>query len=532
MKCNFLRKLAGGIVLGAALMFTFTLAQAQEIRIGLAADITSIDPHFANQDAVSAVCSHMYETLVSLTPDGRLAPGLALSWKPLSNGTVWEFKLRKGVKFHDGQELTAQDVAFSIERPATIKNSTTPFTGYTKAIVSKKIIDPYTIEFTTASPYPLLPNDLSRIFIVSKKTAEKASTEDFNLGKVEAGSGPYKLLKYSRGQSIELARNDQYWGVKPAWTKVTLTMLPNEPARMAALLSGDVQAVEKVQPNLVAKFKASKDVNVFGTASSRVVFLYVDLRDTTPFAVDNAGKKLARNPLKDVRVRQAISKLIDRKLLGEKTLATLGLPTANLAAPGMFAYDAALKPDSYDPAGAKTLLAAAGYPNGFGITFFSSNDRFINDEQVALTIGQMLSKGGIATKVETMPFAAYIGKASKKQLGFGLLGWGVGGAEPSGAMRALLASADPEQGMGGYNWASYANPKFDSVLQEAINTVDDAKREKLLKQAANIALHQDYALIPLYNQVATWAVKKGITFVPRSDEFTLAYQFKPEFKPE
>ena len=521
---NSFRFLLSGLVLAAGL----SLAQAQDIRIGLAADISSIDPHFANQDAVSAVCSHMYETLVSLTPDGRLAPGLALSWKPLNNGTVWEFKLRKGVKFHDGEELTAQDVAFSVDRPATIKNSTTPFTGYTKAIVSHQVVDPYTIRFTTAAPYPLLPNDLNRIFIVSRKAAEHASTEDFNLGKVKAGSGPYTLLKYSRGQSIELVRNDNYWGAKPAWANVTLKMLPSEPARMAALLSGDVQAVEKVQPNLVAKFKANKDLAVFGKTSTRMLFLFVDFRDSTPFAFDKAGKKLAGNPLKDVRVRQAISRLIDRTVLADKTLDKLGLPTANIAAPGMFGFNAALKPDPYDLADAKKLLAQAGYPDGFGITLFAPNDRFINDEQVALTIGQMLARGGIATKVETMPFSAFVARASRKELGFGLLGWGVGGGEPSGAMRGLLATADKDKGMGGYNWASYSSPRFDSMLQEAIRTVDDGKREKLLAEAADIAVRKDYALIPLYNQVATWAVKKGITMLPRSDEFTLAYQFKPE----
>ena len=521
------RKVLASLLGAAVFAFGVSAAQAQEFKIGLSSEIATIDPHFANQDSVSAVCSHIYEPLVMLSPDARLMPGLALSWKTV-NDTTWEFKLRKGVKFHNGEEMTAEDVAFSIDRPATLKTSTTPFTGYTKAIIGKKIVDPYTIQFTTATPYPVLPNDLNRIFIVSKKAAEKANTEDFNAGKVDAGTGPFTLVKYSKGQSIQLKRNDGYWGDKPAWSDVTLKMLTNDPARMSALLSGDVQAVENVQANLVAKFKFSKDTTVFGKPSTRFVFTYLDLRDTTPFAMDKSGKKLDKNPMKDVRVRQAMSKLIDRNVLTEKTLDKLGLPTANVAVQGMFGYNPNLKPESVDVAGAKKLLAEAGYPDGFQITFFSPNNRFINDEQVALTIGQMLTRGGIETKVETMPFSTYVGKASKKELGFGLLGWGVGGGEPSGAMRSLLMTADKDKGYGAYNWASYSNPKFDSLMVEATHTVDDAKREKLLQDAAEIAIAKDYALIPLYNQVVTWAVKKGIKYTPRTDEFTLAHQFKPE----
>jgi peptide/nickel transport system substrate-binding protein len=515
------------LLLGAALAASGIHASvAQEFKVGLSADIATVDPHFMNQDALAAVSLHMYETLVGLDGDARLVPSLAVSWKAINN-TTWEFKLRKGVKFHNGDEMTAEDVAFSIDRPATLKTSPAPYTGYTKAIVDKKIVDPYTIQFTTATPYPLLPNDLNRIFIVNKKQVEKATTEDFNLGKVEAGTGPFKLVKYSKGQSIELARNDNYWGDKPAWAKVTLKMLPNDPARMSALLSGDVQAVEKVQANLVPKFKFSKDTTVFGKPSTRVLFMFVDVRDTSPYVTDKSGKKLDKNPLKDVRVRQAMSKLIDRNVLTEKTLDKLGLPTANIAAPGMFGYNPNLKPDAVDIEGAKKLLAEAGYPDGFGITFFAPNDRFINGEEVALTIGQMLSKGGISTKVETMPFSTFLPRASKKELGLGLLGWGVGGGEPSGALRALIATTDKDKGMGAYNWASYSNQRFDNLLLDAMHTVDDGKREKLLQDAAEVAI-KDYAVIPLYNQVVTWAVKKGIKYTPRSDELTLAQHFKPE----
>ncbi|MBS1230102.1 MAG: putative oligopeptide/dipeptide transporter, oligopeptide/dipeptide-binding protein [Proteobacteria bacterium] len=503
------------------------VVQAQELKVGLSSSPVAIDPHFFNNDAISALCSHLYEPLIAIDAEGKLLPTLAVSWRAI-NDTTWEFKLRKGVRFHDGNEFTAEDVVFSLDRPASIANSPSSFTTYTKAIVAKKIVDPYTIQFVTATPAPLLPNDLTRIFIVSRKAADKASTDDFNQGRIEAGSGPFKLVKFSKGENLQLARFDAYWGVKPAWATVTLKFLPNDPARMAALLSGDVQLIENVQANLVAQFKANKDLSVFEKMSNRFMFLYTDHRDRSPFVTDKAGKPLDTNPLKDVRVRQAISKLIDRQTLTDKVLDKLGVPNANPAPPGMFGHNPRLKPEPLDIAGARKLLVEAGYPDGFGITLFGPSDRFINDEQVVQAIGQMLSKGGIATKVQTQPMASYIPKASKKELGFGLLGWGVGGGEPSSPLRGVLATTDKDRGLGASNWSSYSSAKYDAVLIEALRTVDDQKREKLFQDAAEIAINQDYAIIPLYNQVATWAARKGIRYTPRPDEATLAQYARPE----
>jgi peptide/nickel transport system substrate-binding protein len=503
------------------------LAQAQELRVGLSSNPPSVDPHFFNNDAISAVVSHAYETLLALDPDARLIPALAVSWRAV-NDTTWEFKLRDGVKFHDGSPLTAEDVIFSLERPATIANSPSSFVTYTRNIVEKRIVDRLTVRLMTAAPAPLLPNDLTRIFIVSKKASEKASTDDFNQLRVDAGSGPFKLVKFTPGSAVEFARFDGYWGAKPAWATLKLRFLPADSARMSALLSGDVQLVEGVQANLVSQFKQNKDLTVFSKVSSRVMFLYTDHRDSSPYVTDKAGKPLEKNPLKDVRVRQAISKLIDRDVLADRVLDRLGMPTGNLAASGMFGFNPKLQPDLVDVPGARRLLAEAGYSEGFGLTIFGPNDRYINDEQVVQAIAQMLTRGGIATKVQVSPMSTYVGRASKKELGFGLLGFGVGGGEPSGALRGLLATPDKDKGMGATNWSSYSNPQFDALLYEALHTVDNRKRETLLQDATEVALKKDYAIIPLYNQVATWAARKGIAFTPRVDEFTLAYRVQAE----
>ena len=173
-------------------------ARGAELKIAVAADVTSIDPHFFNLFPNNNIAEHIFDKLVQMDPDSKMIPGLATSWKTIDDKT-WEFKLRKGVKFTDGSELTAEDVVFSIDRVPNVPNSPGPFSAYTKAIVAKEIVDPYTIRFKYAAPYPLAPNDLSTIYIVSKKAATGASTEDFNTGKATIGSGRYKFVKYSSG---------------------------------------------------------------------------------------------------------------------------------------------------------------------------------------------------------------------------------------------------------------------------------------------------------------------------------------------
>src|SRR5258705_2549390 len=222
-------RLGAGLVVAASFAFVGPGA-AQDLKIEVAADVTSIDPHFFNLFPNNNIAEHIFDKLVQMDPDSRMIPGIATSWKAIDDKT-WEFKLRKGVKFHDGSELTAEDVVFSIDRVPLVPNSPGPFSAYTKAIIAKEIVDPYTIRFKYAAPYPLAPNDLSTIYIVSKKVAANASTEDFNSGKAAIGSGRYKLVKYTSGDRVDLVRNDNYWGDKSPWQKVTFKIIKNEPAR-------------------------------------------------------------------------------------------------------------------------------------------------------------------------------------------------------------------------------------------------------------------------------------------------------------
>jgi peptide/nickel transport system substrate-binding protein len=521
-----MRKLLAAVAV-SLLAALFTAAAAADLSIALGADVTSIDPHFHNLTPNNNVCGHIFEPLVNKDPRGRLTPALAESWRAIDDLT-WEFKLRRGVKFHDGSEFTAADVAFSLDRVPTVPNSPSPFTTYSKQITEKVIVDPHTIRLKTAAPYPLMPNDMGTILIVSSKAAKDAATEDFNSGKAAIGTGPFKFVRWQKGDRIELARNDAYWGPKSPWERVTLRIITSDPTRVAALLAGDVRAIENVPTADLANVSKNPDLSVYRIVSHRVMYLHLDSsRDKSPFVTDKAGKVLDKNPLKDVRVRKAISKAINRQALVARVMEGAAVATGQLMPEGMFGYTPALKPEPYDPEGARKLLAEAGYPDGFGLTLHGPNNRYVNDQQMAQAIAQMLTRVGIVTKVETMPSAVYFSRANKLEFSFILVGWGSDTAEASSPLKALLATFSKEKGMGQANRGRYSNPGTDAALAQALATVDDAKREKLLQQATEIAIG-DTGIIPLYHQENLWATRKGVVYTPRADERTFAHEFRPQ----
>jgi peptide/nickel transport system substrate-binding protein len=498
---------------------------AADLKIGLAADVSSLDPHYLNIAPNIAFASHIFDALVNTDANGKLVPGLATSWRAV-DATTWEFKLRKGVKFHDGSDFTAEDAIFSLDRPAALTTSPGPFTSYTKQIVAKKIVDPYTIRLTTAAPYGPLALDMSTIFIVSKKAAQNATTDDFNSGKALIGTGPYKFVSFKRGDRIEVARNDNYWGGKSDWDKVTFRIITNAAPRMAALLAGDVDAIESVPTADIAKLKTNPKFKLETRISWRTIFWHLDQSaKTTGDITDKAGKPLPTNPLRDIRVRQAISKAINRQVLVERTMEGLAVPASNIVAPGVFGYNDALKVDGYDPEGAKKLLAQAGYPNGFAMTIHGPNDRYINDAQVVQTVAQFLNRIGIQTKVETLPLSVYFTKARAGDFGVALLGWGTLAGDFG--LRTLVGTTNPDTGWGSWNWGKYSNPAVDKLIASSLGSVDQAKREGFAKEAAALAL-KDVAVIPLHHQYATWAMRKGLKYTARIDEFTFAHQFHPE----
>jgi peptide/nickel transport system substrate-binding protein len=240
-------------LLAAALVALASPVMAQELKVGLAAEPSAMDPHFHNLTPNNAMLSHIFERLVETDPQNRLIPGLAESWKTV-NDTTWEFKLRNGVKWHDGSPFTAEDVIFTFKRAPDVPNSPSSFAAATRGKSLKKI-DDHTLQITTPAPYPLMPNDLSNLLIVSKKHGQGAKTEDYNSGHAAVGTGAYKFARFVPGDRIEMVRNDDYWGGKAPWEKLTLKPIKASPARVAALLAGDVDVIEDVPTADIERLK-------------------------------------------------------------------------------------------------------------------------------------------------------------------------------------------------------------------------------------------------------------------------------------
>src|SRR6266853_71494 len=508
------------ILVAGSILWTLP-AHGADLRIGLAADVTSMDPHFLNLQPNINIAWHVFDALTHVDEDARLIPGLAVSWRAI-DPTTWEFRLRRGVHFHDGAELVAEDVVFSIERTLKVPNGQLGI--FTRRIVAKEIVDPYTLRLKTATPYAMVPYDLNSVFIVSRKAAARSGPEDFDSGKAMIGTGPFRFVRFARGDRVELARNDDYWGAKPAWEKVTFRIVPTDPARLAGLLSGELDAIEQVPTADLARIRRDARLQTAQKVSWRTIFFYLDqYRDRAPGLADQAGKPLARNPLRDLRVRRALSEAINRQAIAERLMDGAALPASNLVSPPVFGYAPDLKPEPYDSGNAKRLLAEAGYPDGFAMTLSATNNRYVNDEQIAQAVAQMLARVGVRARVEVFPINAYLPKARKHEFAFAMLGWGSFSGDL--ALRTLVATPNPERGFGAWNWSGYSNSKVDELLERGFASVDEKRREALAREAMRLAM-RDYAVIPLHHQIATWAMRKPLAYAPRTDEFTFAHRFQ------
>jgi peptide/nickel transport system substrate-binding protein len=502
-------------------------ANARDISIGLQAAITSMDPHYHNVGPNNGALRHIFEALIKNDENQRLVPALATSWKAIDD-TTWEFKLRKNVRWHDGSLFTADDVAFSLKRVPNVPNSPSSFATFTKPITDVKIVDAHTIIFKTAAPHVLMPSDLAQVLIVSKAVGEKATTDDYNSGKAAIGTGAYKFVEYVPNQRIVLKANYGYWGGEEPWDKVTFKMLANPAARVAALLSGDVELIETVPTADIAKLASDKKFSLSDKVSNRVIYVHLNQhQEKEPvFITDKAGKPLDKNPLKDVRVRKALSMAINRDAIVSRVMEGKAVAASQLLADNFFGVSKKLKPTKFDPEGAKKLLAEAGYPNGFAMTIHGPNNRYINDAAIAQTLAQFYSRIGIDVKVDTMPSSVYFTRATKLEFSYMVLGWGTESGEQGSSLRSLLATYDQAKGMGVTNRGRYSNPELDKQLSVALVTMDDKKREGLIQQAAETAMN-DVGLIPLHYEVSTWATTKALKYTPRTDQYTLAMSLKP-----
>lgn len=518
---RLLRSAVGAVLLAPNLEIS-SLARAQtgaRLRIGLAAPNTTLDPHLQSSAPNNAVATHIFDSVTVNDEASRSKPGLAASWRVLDD-THWEFTLQPNVRFSDGSALTVEDIAASIDRATTIP-STASFRTYTRSIKSIAAGSPDTLVVETKAPDPLLLNSLSRIRIISAKYKD-APSADFNSGKAAIGTGPYLLREYVPGSHVLLARNDAHWGTKPPWSEVILRIVADNGARIAGLLSGDLDLIEDVPHEGLERVKSNDHLHTISGISSRIVYFAMDQRrDVSPFVSDATGKPLDRNPFKDRKVREAIDLAINRQAIVERVMDGTAMVATQYLPPGGFGTSPNIKTPVYDPIKAKALLAEAGYPSGFRLTIHGPNDRYINDARIVQAVAQMLMRIGITAKVEVMPWAVYTGRNSNAEFSFSLGSWGVNTGETSNPIIALNATYDKDAGTGSSNFGRYSNPKVDELVKQAAHTMDDDTRARLLAEVSEIVF-TDRAILPLHYEGLTWAAKKGIQYTPRADQYTLA----------
>jgi len=518
------------LALAAAFLATAPLASAKTLRWSSQGDYVTADPHAQNELLTNSINGHVYEPLVTRGKQLEILPALAESWKQASP-TVWVFNLRKGVKWHDGSDFTADDVVFSIKR---LQGETSNFRVYGNAVGTPRKIDDHTVELTTPVPNPVMLEMLSNsLFIMSKRWCEKhnvAKAQDFkNQEETFAvrnamGTGPYLL--YSREPDVKsvFKRNSNWWGLKEKGyfdgnvDEIVYTPIKNEGTRMAALLSGELDFVLDPPVQDVEKLKKVKSIRVYEGRENRIVFLGMDQQRAELLYSNVKGK----NPFKDRRVREAMYRLIDVNAINKAVMRGLSVPTAiNLPNPDRAGIPKDMdKRYPYDVAAAKKLLAEAGYPNGFEVTLDCPNNRYINDEKICVAVAGMVAKGGITMKVNALPRAQYFPKAQRLDVSMYMLGWGGATTDAIFTLQPVLHSRN-DKGDGDYNWGNYSYPEFDALIDDAKGDTDAKRRQATIIKA--MKFHHDNVLhIPLHLQVIPWASRANVEVIHRADNWLQA----------
>lgn len=513
-------------LLTAALLTSAAGASAQSLRIAYADPVSSLDPQLNNHAGDRSLALHVWESLLDRRDDRNL-PGLAESWKAIDANT-WEFKVRKGVKWQDGQPFTADDLVFSLERARNVPGSVAPYTSSLRTVESASAPDPYTLVVKTSVPNPLLVQNIDSVYIVSRHIGEKSQTEDYNSGKAVIGTGPYRLVSYSQGDRTLFERNKDYWGKPPLWDSVDYRFIANPASRTAALLAGDVDVIDKVSPQDVKKLNATPSVKVFAYPGLRALLIQPSFRaGPNEFIRDNQGKPLAENPLRDVRVRQALSLAINRKAIVERILQNT-VTEANQWMPAKtFGYNPEVKDIANDPAQAKKLLAEAGYPDGFQLTVHVPGDRYPLAPETLQAVAQFWARIGIKVDLQVVPWSVYASRANKNEYAVTVIAWGNGTGEASYGLLNVLASADPAKGQGSSNWGRYSNPQVDKDLELASAEFDDAKREAILRDSVK-RVTDDVGVLPLFHYQNIWAARKGLRVDPQVSDRTTAMMVTEE----
>ncbi len=509
---------AASLLVGAVL--ALCAAQAQTIRIGNQGDALSMDPHSLNESLQLSVTSNVYEPLVARDRNLQLVPGLATSWKQTSPN-VWRFELRKGVTFHDGAPFTADDVLFSFARAGGEGSDMRSYTNDIKAV--RKLGD-FAVEIETKSPFPILPDVISLLFMMNKKWAEENQATrpvDRRKGIENAasfranGTGPFRLRERQPNVKTTFVRNGNYWGkIEGNVINVEYTPIGNDSTRVAALLSGQVDVIEPVPLQDVARINAGGKSKVMQGPELRTIFLGMDQKRDELLFSNVKGK----NPFKDKRVRQAFYQAIVINGIQRTVMRGASRPTGLLVGPGINGFDESMNTRlPHDPEASKKLLAEAGYPNGFEVAMNCPNDRYVNDAAICQAVAANLARVGVKIQLQTETKGTYFPKILKRDTSFYLLGWTPGTYDSHNVLNALIRCVD-DKGSGQFNLGAYCNPKLDELGVQIQSETDKVKRDALIKQAFKMHA-DDIGHLPLHQQALAWGVASNVTLAQIADNF-------------
>jgi peptide/nickel transport system substrate-binding protein len=462
---------------------------ANQLVIARAVSVSAMDPGFLREPAT--VVDNVFDTMVGRDAAMKLVPDLALSWSSVDDQT-WEFKLRPGVLFQNGEKFTADAVKFTLERvldPA----AHSPTISYINTIAGIDVVDPLTVRIRTKGPDPLLPTRMSRYpaYIVPP---EYVKQQGDGFARKPIGTGAYRITEFVPDDHVTMQANPGYWRGKPAIDTVVWRAIPEPTARVAALIAGEVQLVEGLPVDLVQTVAGNPDLDVVKVAHGGLI-IYL-------------GLKMREKPLDDVRVRKALSLAIDRKTIVAQVLKGFASATGTQVGPFDFGYKEEPVPP-YDPAQARSLLAAAGYPNGFSIRM-QVVSRYINSAAVGQVIAQEFAAIGVKAELETPEWSVYAQEVpAGKQAPIYMLAWGsTQTLDADAAIFPIFRSGEP--------YSTVSIPALDTLLDATRHTIDPTARAALFGKIQDLAA-EEVPVLTLYQEDSLYAKRKTVTFTGRAD---------------
>jgi peptide/nickel transport system substrate-binding protein len=509
-----------GLLLGSALTLCAAASHGATLRWANDGDANSMDPYTRSETFLLTFTQNFYDPLVRRDEHLKVQPALAESWEQ-PNATTWRFHLRHGVKFHDGSPFTADDVVFSYNRviaPGSQLNA------YMQAVKEVKKIDDFTVDFITTNPDPIFLEEITNWVIMPKKWCEENHAEQaMDLTKSaenyatrhEDGTGPYILDIREPDRRTTMHANPDWWDKRTGNVdKAEFNVISNAATRVAALLSGDIDMIYTVPPQDTDRLKNSADLKVLETPELRTVFLGFDQSRDQLLHSTVTGK----NPFKDQRVRQAFNEAVDIKAIQRVVMRGESHPTGLLYGPGVNGYTEASDVRwPYDVADAKKLLAAAGYPDGFGVQLDCPNDRYVNDEAICQAVTAMLARIGIKVTLNAQTRLKFFADISNPgyNTSFFMLGWTPNTYDAHNSLFNLAGTRNGVRGI--FNDGGYSNPKVDDLINQMAVELDPKKRDAEIIEASKI-IHDDAGFLPLHQQVVVWATRKNIDLVQLADD--------------